>query len=203
MNKNEVIFQQMMLAVKNGLEYGPLDLQRDMPEFTEEMADQITSRISQSIKFEVEDKVLHQINQNVLSAEQQSKAYLEEIRQEKNKLKELKWDIENKEDELQKTLQKQEQEILKLKPAWWVWFTGYIICSLSVIILAILTFCFLWQVVLGNVWAWFDPMHLEGVSILKMVGFLLVMIISCFIGCVFISTPMLVWDKIKEMRNQY
>lgn len=201
MNKNEMVFQQMMMAVKNGLEYGKLDLERDMPQFKEEVVDEVTSRLSRSIEIEVQARALSQLRQDVSEAEQQSKAYLAEIQKERAYLQRLRRNTENRQDELDEALKNQKERLLDLEPASWISFTGYFICSLSAIIMAIFAFNFLWQVALGNVWAWFDPMHFELMSILKVIGFLIVTGILCFIGIALTMSPMYLWEKWKNKFN--
>lgn len=201
MNKNEMVFQEMMMAVKNGLEYGKLDLERDMPQFKEEVVDEVASRLSRSIEIEVQARALSQLKQNVSEAEQQSKEYLVEMRRERAYLQRVHSNIQDRQDAFDESLKDQDQRLLDLKPASWISFTGYLICSLSAIVMAIFAFNFLWQLALGNVWAWFDPMHIELMSILKVIGFLIVTGILCFIGTAITMSPMFIWEKWKKKFN--
>lgn len=203
MNKNEVVFQQMMMAVKNGLEYGRLDLERDMPMFKEEVVDEVTSRLSRSIEIDVKARALAELRQDISEAEKQSKAYLAEIQKERAHLQKLRSDIQDSQDEFDEALKNQETSLLELKPARWISFTGYLICSLSAIIMAIFAFFFFWELALGSVWSWFDPMHFELLTILKLIGFLIVMILIGLLGAFLTSMPMRAWDKWKEMRGMY
>lgn len=201
MNKNEVVFQQMMMAVKNGLEYGRLDLERDMPQFKEEVVDEVTSRLSRSIEIDVKARALAELGQDIAKAEKQSKAYLAEIQKERAYLQRLHNDIRDSQDEFDEALKNQKKSLLELKPVRWISFTGYLICSLSATIMFIYAFLFFWELALGSVWSWFDPMHFEWLTILKLLGFLIVMILIGVLGAFLTSVPMRVWDKWKELRG--
>lgn len=201
MNKNEVVFQQMMMAVKNGLEYGRLDLERDMPMFKEEVVDEVTSRLSRSIEIDVKARALAELRQDISEAEKRSKVYLAEIQKERAYLQKLHNDIRYSQDEFDKALKDQKKDLLELKPVRWISFTGYLICSLSATIMCIYAFLFFWELALGSVWSWFDPMHFEWLTILKWLGFLIVMILIGVLGAFLTSVPMRVWDKWKELRG--